>query len=122
MTKPDTILISIFKGILLSVVLLFLQIHFTSTASPRNDELKIQIEVKSQLPQDSNSRSSETFLKQCGGAHASGSIVVNREILYLFEIILSERATSPCTSVSIPIPLGSFLRILFSSAISMNAP
>lgn len=122
MTTADTISVSFLKGVLLSIVLLFLQTYFSAAASVRHQERKICKEVSSQLPQDTDQRSGETFLKQSGGLHASGHVLVNREILYLFEIIFLDSVSLNTSYISIPIPLVSLRRILFSSAISVNAP
>jgi hypothetical protein len=122
MRNSETISISFLKGILLSFVLLFLQIYFSAASSEPQQESEIRMEVSSQLPHGPDESNSETFLKQSGGPHASGHVVVNREILYLFEIIFSEHLTLGDTDFRVPIPLVSFLRVLFSSSISVNAP
>ena len=122
MSTTDIISAHFIKGVLLSLVLLFLQTYFSAANSVRHQKHKIVTELSSQLPQDTDQSSGETFLKQSGGLHASGNVLVNREILYLFAIIFSDAVILDSSYVSISIPLVSLLRILFSSAISVNAP
>ena len=122
MISEDTLSSSFLRGIVISLVLLALQTHFSSTSSIRPHKQALRIELSSQLPEKAHHDDGEFFFKQAGGLQASGHVFVNREILYLFEIIFSDTVSAGVSYDNIPIPLISLLRILFSSAISTNAP
>lgn len=123
MNSADTLSSSCLHGLVICLVLLALQTYFSSNSSIRPNKQALRIEVSLQHPQEAaHHDDSETFLKQAGGLQASSHIFVNREILYLFEIVFSESVSIDNPFDSIPIPLISLFRILFSSAISVNAP
>jgi hypothetical protein len=121
MANEYTVLRSIFKGLILSCVLILVQIGFSGT--PGNDDAQVKVakfEKSSELPKD-NSNGSEVSVKTWS-LHSTGTIEICREVLYILEILFIVNVNLNQEEVSIPLPLLGYFKILFTSVISVNAP
>lgn len=120
MRQENIILQSFLKGIVISSILLFFQIVFS--AGPTND-----IAVKATKYENNSNipvypKEEITISIKSSSLHSTGCIEICRETLYLFEILFSVRINLNQELVSVPLPLLAYLRTLFTSVISVNAP
>ena len=120
MKKNETILQSLLKGVVISCILVFFQIAFSGQSSDDNRIKIIKFETSRNMPDDSGEEVKVSV--QPSSLHSTSTIEVSRETLYLFEVLLGIDVKSDESKFHIPLPLSVFLQILFTSAISVNAP
>jgi len=120
MRQSDTLWQSVFKGIVLSLFLVVIQIASSGLANEDNDVKVIKFENSSEFPIDT--KEEEKFSIRSSSLHSTGYIEICRETLCIFEILFSVDENLDHYEIRVPLPLLSYLKILFTSAISANAP
>jgi hypothetical protein len=120
MKRDETILQSLLKGVVISCILVFFHIVFSGQSSNDTHIKIIKFETNENIPAES--RDEVKISVQSSSLHSSGYIEINRETVYLFEVLFSIDRTLDDRQIRIPLPLSVFLQILFTSAISVNAP
>ena len=120
MRQENIILQSFLKGIGISCVLIFFQIVFSASA-PRDNLAKVtKYDNNHNVPVDA--KEEITISIKSSSLHSTGCIEICRETLYLFEILFNVRVNLNQELVSVPLPLLTYLRTLFTAVISVNAP
>jgi hypothetical protein len=120
MRKDKTIVQSLVKGVVISCILVFFQIAFSGQSSDDNHIKLTKFDTNQNLPFDTSEEVKVSV--QASSLHSINHIEISRETLYLFEVLLGIDVTSHESQLRIPIPLSVFLQVLFTSAISVNAP
>jgi len=120
MKKDETILRSLLKGVVVSCVLIFFHIAFSGQPSDDNHVKIIKFETSENLPAEPEEEVKISV--QSSSLHSTGHIEISRETLYLFAVLFSIDGTVDDEQTRITLPLSVFLQILFTSAISVNAP
>jgi hypothetical protein len=125
MRPGNTLLQSLLTGIIISCILIFFQIVFSADTTSHNHasdnhEKFIKYETKTELPVDTKNEA-KFSAKSCS-LPSTGNIEICREPLCIFEILFSVNINLDQYQVSLPLPLPGYLLILFTSAISVNAP
>jgi hypothetical protein len=120
MKTDETILRSLLKGIVISCFLIFFHIAFAGGSSQDRHSKVIKFQTDQNLPTESGEEVKVSI--QSSSLHSTGYIEICRETLYLFEVLFHLDTTLQGQQAPVPIPLSAFLQILFTSAISVNAP
>ena len=120
MRKDETIVQSLVKGVVISCILVFFQIVFSGQSTDENHIKFIKFDTDQNLPFDTSEEVKVSV--QASSLHSINHIEVSRETTYLFEVLLGIDVTSHESRSTIPIPLSVFFQVLFTSAISVNAP
>ena len=119
--RNDNILFRSFTtGLLLSVILILFQIAFSGKASNRHDVKIIKFEKSSQHPVETKGEAE--FSIKSSSLHSSGYVEISRETLRLVEVLFKLDIKVDEWQISVPSPLLGYLRTLFTSLISVNAP
>jgi len=121
MIKENLIIRSILKGLAISGILILFQMVIAGKFSGHHHVRILTVSANDTLPINDNSDEAK-FSQLSYGIREFGHISISRETLCLFEIIFRLELPSHKISYSLPSPLISYLRTLFSSSISVNAP
>jgi len=121
LTQKDNILLrSFLTGLLLSVILILFQIGFSGKPTNGKHIKTIKFEKSSQHPVET--KGGAEFSIKSSSLHSSGHVEITREILLLVEVIFKLNITLDEWQISVASPLLGYLRTLFTSLISVNAP
>ena len=118
--KDNILLRSFVTGLLLSVILILFQIVFSGKPTNGNHVKIIKLEKSSEHPVETNGEAK--FSVKSSSLHSSGHVEITRETLCLVEVIFKLNITLDEWRISVPLPLLGYLRTLFTSLISVNAP
>lgn len=118
--KDDILLRSFITGMLLSAILILFQIGFSGKPTNRNHVRIIKFEKSYQHPVETKDEAK--FSVKSSSLHSSGHVEITREILLLVEVIFKLNITLDEWRISVASPLLGYLRTLFTSLISVNAP
>jgi hypothetical protein len=119
MRQQETLWQSVLKGVVLSLFLIGIHIACSGSSSEDKHVKIIKFENSSDFPVDT--KEAANFSVRTFSLPAVGYIEICREALCIFEILFSVE-NSNHYEIRVPLPLLSYLRILFTSAISVNAP
>lgn len=118
--KDNILLRSFVTGLLLSVILILFQIVFSGKPTTGNHVKIIKFEKTSQHPVETKGEAE--FSIKSSSLHSSGYVEISRETLCLLQVLFKVSVKVDEWRISVPSPLLGYLRTLFTSIISVNAP
>jgi hypothetical protein len=121
MIRENLIIRSILKGLAIAGVLILFQMVVAGKFGDHNHTKILTVSANDTSPINDNSDEAK-FSQLSYGIREFGHLSINRATLCLFEIIFRLELPSDEISYSLPSPLVGYLRTLFSSSISVNAP
>lgn len=118
--SDDTLIQSIIKGIALSVFLV--AIHIACSGSSNTEQFVKIVKIESRADFPVNTDDNARISLKSSSLHSTGYIEIFRDTFFILEILFSIDDAIDHYDIRVPLPLLSYLKILFTSAISVNAP
>jgi len=118
--KDNILLRSFVTGLFISAFLILFQIIFSGKPANGNHVKVTKLQMSSQHPVETKGEAK--FSVKSSSLHSTGYIEISREALCLVAVLFKLNIKLDEWRISIPSPLLGYLRTLFTSLISINAP